>query len=515
MDNLTGREIIIVEGYLVLEFDEHPLVTKKSLEQVLKELYRSPGLVEKLKIEEHIEALVTSCYLELQRSADHQVDQIIQMIGSKTVAKLISILDKTLTSDMKEKLAEIDDDEAVPFCGDSNIFGYRMLKKCHGHIKQKCLMFLCQMVAQPTFDCMSFASLPMAWFQEIISSEKLVISSEYARYGLLKRILDLRDDCDASSSIKVELENGGSFLGNLSDAISGVIGRKGKRKTDFSERELEGGGDDAENDTSRSMKRSKSNNSISSPKLRKSHSQGGFLTPATLVPSASLSADAARVFEKAAICTYMTFPQLDTIKKDGLISPNIILQSFWMQQELTHRCTSSSTEVISVNHGGHGPFPPFRFGARFRNVRRNLVGSMKQGMHSDPVICAGVQYRAMLQLSDDGESKTKMLPSLSLKALLQRTKNGNSPVASFKISYDIYKFDSTMMDGHEWMKYGDSVTRCNENGDGYARIFHIPKNLSAREIEETESISSDGIGKEQVDESQEDDLWLIVNINFV
>ncbi|KAJ3042189.1 hypothetical protein HDV00_008078 [Rhizophlyctis rosea] len=96
------------------------------------------------------------------------------------------------------------------------------------------------------------------------------------------------------------------------------------------------------------------------------------ITPSTrrspTTPNAPEDTIMATVFQTAVIYTYMTFPQLELVKRDRIVPDTLVLQSFWAQAELAN-CASGG------GGGGNGAvFPPFRFCVRFRDVRGWFFG---------------------------------------------------------------------------------------------------------------------------------------------
>ncbi|EGF84429.1 hypothetical protein BATDEDRAFT_34299 [Batrachochytrium dendrobatidis JAM81] len=139
------------------------------------------------------------------------------------------------------------------------------------------------------------------------------------------------------------------------------------------------------------------------------------------------------IFEHSITYTYMTFPQLEVVKRDGIVPTNIVLESHWLQAELSNPTSSlksrsrssslvqSSTDmsmpISTISTAGfgqstnssHKKLPPFRFGVRFDNIRdqfaahRHLMtGAAGDSdvsplmIYSQSVVCAGTQYRLVL-----------------------------------------------------------------------------------------------------------------------
>ncbi|KNC97252.1 uncharacterized protein SPPG_07639 [Spizellomyces punctatus DAOM BR117] len=160
---------------------------------------------------------------------------------------------------------------------------------------------------------------------------------------------------------------------------------------------------------------------ISSPRSINRHYIPGALSP---TPQATPEdAVMAGVFQTAVIYTYMTFPQLELVKRDGIVPDAVVLESFWTQAELMNGGRSAARKG----------FQKFRFAVKFKNVANYFLG--KSGQHlgsmypsvsdtgtditkpgimcSESVLCAGLQYRVLLTLGpeDDNDDSERCSPS--------------------------------------------------------------------------------------------------------
>ncbi|KAJ3187783.1 hypothetical protein HDU85_006176 [Gaertneriomyces sp. JEL0708] len=269
-------------------------------------------------------------------------------------------------------------------------------------------------------------------------------------------VLDKRDGEDAVEDVdggeevtefaNVGVEEGGfgfkSYFGSLLNRV--VVG---KRKRDGSNDEEEIGGrssqsgthEDKENAIAVNDGQRKNWQSLSSRKLRVPPHMRPGLAPQHQSLSASASnvsrtplgrtsnmstttntavhvpfneEEVQKLFLTAVTYTYMTFPQLETVKSDGIVPIQVVLESFWVQAEVASRGFIRGMKIGT--NGGNG-FPPFRFAVRFREVEKYFFGgestnaTMSQGevvasiMCSESVVCAGSQYRVLLSLGVDDE----------------------------------------------------------------------------------------------------------------
>lgn len=244
----------------------------------------------------------------------------------------------------------------------------------------------------------------------------------------------------------------------------------------------------------------------------------------------------------------MTFSQLEIVRSDRIVNDSIVLQSFWMQTELSNklnrqRCHHVSSTGIPPNlssfqfKDGKKQLPPFRFAAKFKNVRHFFtslnrfnsngieLGLGEDGaspdndnsemimMISEACKCAGVDYRVLLGL-ETVEPTQKSIPGGSLngsdsekefvlKAHLQRHRVSTSADGvtgsgsggrgeGGGISYTIYVFDVNDFDyqGNErWKEFHKPLTACDFECQGHVKGFPLPRD-------------DDG------------DIWLIVKIEL-
>jgi hypothetical protein len=200
--------------------------------------------------------------------------------------------------------------------------------------------------------------------------------------------------------------------------------------------------------------------------------------------------------------TLVTFSQLQQCKTDGIVSPITILKSYWDQAELIHGTLEESAGLI----------PNFRFAVRFAALGDLLIENKHTSSNDDkkkdkticsePVMCAGIQYRVLLcreddknganvnspAVADDEDSEVSIVAldsaasepsSPAIRALLQRTRSpGASSVSLAKsaISYSIYAFDkaSFMKGKRNDSSFFEPITVCDFSGGGYAKSISLP-----------------------------------------
>jgi hypothetical protein len=175
-----------------------------------------------------------------------------------------------------------------------------------------------------------------------------------------------------------------------------------------------------------------------------------------------------QIFEKCPVYTYMTFPQLETVKNDGIVPSSTVLSSYWLQAELA---TNPSIGI-----------PKFRFACKFLDVSTHFLEDGAPDMYSEPVSCAGIQYRILISREDR-----------CLKALLQRSKGHDA----YGVQYSIYLVDHRApMDTEYLLRFLDPITTCDKSGSGHAYGIELEKCVKHE--------------KEQF----LDEVWLIAVVSF-
>ena len=103
----------------------------------------------------------------------------------------------------------------------------------------------------------------------------------------------------------------------------------------------------------------------------------------------------------------MTFDQLARVRRDNIVPERELLQSLWLQTSLTNQPLSTrrlrppSVRGPDAASALKHKLPIFRFSVVFKNVVKSFQEGAQQGMwnvSSEPVSCAGVQYRVVLSL---------------------------------------------------------------------------------------------------------------------
>ncbi|KAJ1562488.1 hypothetical protein HK405_011506 [Cladochytrium tenue] len=217
------------------------------------------------------------------------------------------------------------------------------------------------------------------------------------------------------------------------------------------------------------------------------------------------------LFQAGIAYTYMTFAQLEDVRRDRIVPDSAVLRSLWSQAELASRATAGPASPVGGAAPAAGAPLPFRFAARFRAVRRALdtaAGAANpRPLLSDAVRCAGVDYRVSLACgapdgAEDGGGSNTTVGARVLRAHLQRTRPA-AGAASAPLAYAVYAFDpARFRRGGEaaaaaasgaqmqwWRDFDRPVTACDRDGGGHVKPFALPE--------------ADG-----------DDLWLVVNVEL-
>jgi hypothetical protein len=520
--------------------------------------------------------MATACFLELTDLLEYCHEEILASLSRHTILQYTIDLDKIRPPTDASRTRK--DREY-----------YHLLKVYHAAVQSAVLSYLCQLVnvGLSTASSMSnensgkrhldplFEELPVRWLKRVIECDALCIADEYERYELLKCIaierrktfrkrkasLDgtqvryLSNLGNSANSPSVQNDGSKSGVSRLFGSYMPFGGMVGAKKAKTS--------DDSGSDTSMTSRelyeRTSTPNTPMSPSMESRAAGPGLVNLYGVHDSARSEAEEQEdavimsIFQNSIIYTYMTFAQLERVKSDRIVPESSVMQSFWMQAELTSRFSSP-------NPSGKQPalpsLKPFRFAARFRNVRSffRLDGpeagsnSSRRMMVSDPVKCAGVDYRVLLGLSDDEaalpafnsssdalgnitsstSSSTTAISSSSssqhtvnagnipvesskkklvLKAHLQRNRtqgpqgsnSSSNSMASTVVSYSIYMFDISAFaaGGDRWKQFHKPLTACDFDGNGFVKGFPLPPPSPPK--------SGEGEG----------DIWLIVNICLV
>jgi hypothetical protein len=264
--------------------------------------------------------------------------------------------------------------------------------------------------------CLFLANLPLIWIEKVMKSDMLCIPCEFDRYVLMKQILWLRQSRPVEAvTVELPAQKKDNVVTGVAKKVyslfDGLIPRAKKRKLEESDEET-----------------------VSSPVCAKR-----AIKPLPNRPT--LPQTISNIYESGIIYTYMTFPQLGIVKKDEIVPLHLALESYWLQAELG-----------TNEHGKE--LPPLRFAYCFSSVSKYFENQENTVMTSDPVICAGVQYR--LLLCKDKEKN-------EIKALLQKSK-GKGP----SVAYSIYAFDNrALLEKHQVIQLVQPITTVT-NGEGFA-----------------------------------------------
>lgn len=216
LDPRTNREVILVEGFLQVDFDDHPLVTQDSFERVLRQLYCTENGFDReqdengyiMTVEERIQVIVTACFLELETICERNLEFIIRALSKDNVVSLSLLVDQMVSPSILSQITEWDEEDVTePTQEQPFIIAYKYLKKYFSKLNTSCIGFLCQFVGYSNFDPNVLASLPLSWLKAVICHDMLVVPNEFARYELLKKALKIRENL-AIESVVVKTEPG-------------------------------------------------------------------------------------------------------------------------------------------------------------------------------------------------------------------------------------------------------------------------------------------------------------------
>lgn len=480
---------------IFLDFDEHPLVSKRAVREVFQALYCFDMQYEalcKLDMRELLEILTVACFFEVEYISDKAFQCLLRQTSPQNIVTLAHLTDSLYRQQTS---------------GAANrrhgLSTYSMLAKYQGYLQQAYLTYVCQLVGTPAVEInlnsQKLAKLPWLWIEKVLKSDLLVVGSEFARYQLVKETVQLRLRTDETllsdvvsevstvppSSLKAStstLRRGPSansspqalskgVVGSIIDSIWTTIGTA-KRKMALPE--AQGGsakhrklaslndgfvgsglsaqghlqsqgaryenaseldeGDTLRNDTEDEESDGDSDGSqdsglahlktlFNSPSPKKKSTAGHNIRPIGKVES---------LFRSGVVYTYMEFLDLEAIKKDKYIPERLVVEHFWLQQELAYFLQESKFLNAGAKVTTSGTkFPPFRFSVSFKDLRKRLlnagvltalvgqtplpepkedsgvelVNSPTPGyrVYSTPVTCAGFQFRISLEIMTDTE----------------------------------------------------------------------------------------------------------------
>lgn len=442
---------------LVIEEFEDFLLTSEGFELALSDLYSITSKTvrsDKINTKNAIGVLIAACFLELVDLAQYCSDVVV-----KSMSKRKDVVG--LSSDLHHLSMQLEN-------RDMGRFG-KLFENHLEILNASCLASLCYIVsrfyisAEDQVESINqsklltpesfIAQLPLTWIQRLISSDALCVASEYDRYQLIKHVKQER----LAGFLSDNIFGFGSpeLLGNeidesvdgasLSLTISRNLSRSSSAETvDYTIQEDESKYAVAQVkdyisqffDGMLSKKRKVSDRIIS----KENHVfKNDVISKRKIKPMRRKVSTAeetwANIFKDGVVYTFMSFNQLEQVKRDGIVASETVLQSYWLQAELL------------AHHPG--AIPPFRFASSFKNIKDIL--KKKETMYSDIMSCAGMQFRLLLSVEEK-----------SLKALLQKTKGNDA----YQISYSIYCIDHR--EGNNLDHLMTPVTRCDFTGAGHA-----------------------------------------------
>jgi hypothetical protein len=338
------------------------------------------------------------------------------------------------------------------------------------------------------------AKLPLSWIEKVVCADQLYVRSEFDRYQLVKKILDLRHSGSEfiTNNLSTNDVHGSNNL--LIDVIENLDTSEGEdieiESNDENQVEIESG-NVSDKRKLKEVNEAKPFNSIFNMidkflplrKKRKLDSdeevpiqiydikrkikkitKNPQNLPKALLPITQpiLPKTLTNIYNTGIIYTWMTFPQLGIVKKDEMVPFNLALESYWLQAEL-----GLSTQQTTL--------PKFRFGAKFSNLSRDL--ELQKTITSDSFECAGVFFRVVLNMDTDG-----------VKCLLQKSVGKINDV-----SYKIWCFDQRF-----GVDCGDlgvmPCTECKLDQEGFANV--VPSLMVKNE------------------ECESDDVFVVVCVSF-
>ena len=550
-----------------------------SLQIALRDLYKVHSVVTRVtvNITNAIYVLAAACFLELQDLADYCVRCIASLMSEPEVIETVAA-----------QLDRLDPQNDLPIASYGGQHRYTvLLGRYHAKLTSFCLGRLCSLVAIRSFKSVEDATssrmvpkmlldflgnLPMKWIKRLIECDWLCVTCEFDRYLIAKEILLNREQKDKPAPTVVEkpsekttaavesahnaeqfdsidLDDDGTpsrdedsffeppivphssslFSYNIFSSMLGSMSAK-KRRIDETPEAADGESVSSETVVSkRLVKQPKSRKSVLVSKKSKQQSNSAPFDK-DCMSSQSQAMLIKGIFESSIVYTYMTFPQLDIIKKDGIVPSGLVLESYWRQAELSNQVSG----IQSDNFASAIPSAlkaPFRFAARFDNLSEKFSGSNNAfgdaasnpaTLYSNCVVCAGIQYRLLLtydstimgrdtviNLDSDPKQTTSDEDSVDdtveqqngLRALLQRSCPSSSADKTPAISYKIYAFDLRQQSSQlkKSNPFFEPVTICNASGEGDVDL--LPINVTKKQ-------NSTRL-------PDEDSIWLVAVVEFV
>nr|KAJ3422832.1 hypothetical protein HK105_006128 [Polyrhizophydium stewartii] len=648
---------------ITLRTEGDPRITAAGLEIAIRDLYNLHASTNRrlaLVYQNAMSVLCAACFLELQDLADHCVRQIAAIMAPPNrIGRLAFQLD-SLDPNNSLELASYGPQhqyatllsryhaEISTFCMGSlcrivamhNIDGFDARQSAsraaeHGETQSD------GATANGMASLIAFLeTLPVSWVKRLLECDWLCVRSEFDRYLIAKQLAaKIRAHTKHDAPVQftalapptpVPIRSMFNPVAQVSGLFTLVFGGIGglfnpkKRRIDAADdlaaservanpgspgpariRDEESDDDTVENDIS-----DDSDNDQASRATAASEDHPGARTTARTEFDPSLRLLALRnemflkqIFEKSINFTYMTFPQLEAIKSDGIVPTNLVLESHWLQAELSNPQAAarlrykppsqrSQRSASRAHTGASGSsLPPFRFAVRFDNVReqfaahqhlmtRGVSGGGSQDdddesaapnaahrplmIYSQPVVCAGTQYRLVLsyepcladsqgeltavdvtggsggrdpaagrsgtaspslaQLSpasrvssaSGGTARSHVAPGIT--ALIQRSRPATPQERP--IAYRIYAFDHREHTLETGASAFEPLTVCDFEGNGHARPL-VLRDIVARAIgggdHGTASAETAGAGVDvgaDVNVECTNSVWLVAVVEF-
>ena len=436
-------------------------------------MYCPQGRHNLINTENALWVLAFACFLELQELADFCSDIILTRMNAANIHSMILSVDRLASRNLPD--------------GDAPSYN-TLLASHHDSLEKCCLSYLLQLTCAIGFEStikyadtepksyvpgsqwksaeILLASLSTTWIKKVLAYHTICIESEFARYSTIKRIFEYKEGGipvkdeektdnenliePAKSTQACENSDNNTYITNIMES---VMPSQKKRKRSYSICD----NNDCGQDGSRMM-----------------------------------------ILKSSINYVHMSFEDLSICRNDQLIPDETILKSFWKQSEL----------INGVGYPG-AQIQEFRFSARFLDTG-NLLNDNKpeKTFSSDPISCAGAQYRVILCRSDNQSTPENLedciviendkIPQSSrtgkskmiIKALLQRTRSASNNLHKdkYNISYKLYCFDrNAFIKGKiQDAAFFEPVTVCNFDGSG------IAKPLPTSMIQPDESLKKKG-----------------------
>lgn len=405
-----------------------------------------------INTENAVLVLAFACFLELQDLADFCSDLILTRMNAATIHAMVLSIDRLASRNIKTGY------------GDSHAYN-SLLASHHDSLEKCCISYLLQLTCAIGFESTTkyvdsepksfipgsqwksaeilLASLSTSWIRKVLEYHTICIESEFARYCTIKRIFEYKE---VGLPVKDEENNGNStnesetvqtmeqsdshtYINNILDS---VLPSQKKRKRSNSM-------DDFEQDDNKNL-----------------------------------------ILKSSVNYIHMSFSDLTTCRNDQLIPEHTFLKSFWKQAELINGIGFPGIQIQE-----------FRFSVRFWEIGGLLDDNKpEKTFSSDPISCAGAQYRVILCRSDNQSTPENLedciviedtnasrtsnpRAKLNIKALLQRTRSSSNNMhkEKFEISYKLYCFDrNAFIKGKiQDAAFFEPITVCNVDGSGVAK----------------------------------------------